>query len=123
LLTIYIWKSSKYQPSKKKFTGIGEIKDEAVHAPCSPEQRSLARKMGSCYLPKTPPTVKGNRNVSKIIFDGSVKISLTFIPYKLLRNVPNLNILFFERNKMKRQKSEIQIMKQFIIIVLLNNVH
>jgi hypothetical protein len=48
---LYIWKCSKYQPpiaskKKKKFTEISATRDEAVYALCSPEQRSLARKMG-----------------------------------------------------------------------------
>jgi hypothetical protein len=38
---------------------------EAIHPIGSPEQRSLARKMGSSYSPKTPPKKRGVQIVRK----------------------------------------------------------
>jgi hypothetical protein len=44
---------------------INVKKKEAIHPIGSPEQRSLARKMGSSYSPKTPPKKKGVQIVRK----------------------------------------------------------
>jgi hypothetical protein len=46
---------------------ISGSKDISIHQIGSPEQRSLARKMGSNYSPKTPPKKKVENNVRIII--------------------------------------------------------
>jgi hypothetical protein len=50
---------------KIKSREINDKKKEAMHRIGSPEQRSLARKMGSSYSPKTPPKRKGIQIVRK----------------------------------------------------------
>jgi hypothetical protein len=48
---------------KKKSPNISVTKKITIHPIGSPAQRSLARKMGSDYSPKTPPTTKRVDNV------------------------------------------------------------
>jgi hypothetical protein len=79
--------------SKKKIDSPEErdTKNNCIHQNCSPEQRSLARKMGSSYSPKTPPTKKGVRKVRKKLWDETIEITLLHIAYYFFGNVPNLN--------------------------------
>jgi hypothetical protein len=52
-------------------------KNVDIHPICSPEQRSLARKMGSSYSPKIPPQTKPHENVRKQLCDETFINSFT----------------------------------------------
>jgi hypothetical protein len=79
-------------PKKKIETPkIGDRNNDAVHHNCLPEQRSLARKMGSSYSPKTPPTKKGLRNVRIKLGKETIEIALLHIAYNFVGNVFHLD--------------------------------
>jgi hypothetical protein len=79
---------------KKKSPNISVTKNISIHRIGSPEQRSLARKMGSDYSPKTPPKTKRVNNVRIRIVRANYQCGFLHIANRLFRNVPNVDQLF-----------------------------